>query len=340
MLCYVETVERIERGVPAAWWAAGAGLCIGLVFLTRPLTAVGIVLPYIAHACWLLWKQPAQTFRPLAAMAGVGMACLAFQGWYNLETTENVFLFPYMIHHASNNPGFDHGYTLWLGILKAQAEWQAMNGSLFETYVPFGLLAALAFIPGPRNRWLWMLLATLVSMTVVNLINRFSNFMFGPRYIYELSSALIVIAVAAIWRLPGLLASASRCRHESARAVAACLLAAVVISGWVHRLPPYINRLSHHYVDGNAPFYFSMLAQLESHTPALVFIRSKYDWVAHTNPPRDDAPVIFAHDRGMNSNQELMKYYPRRNAFLERQGRLLPIDRYTFHVSHNPIPKP
>lgn len=337
--CYVETLSR--RGQPAAdGWALAAGLALGALFLTRPLSAVGIGLPFLFHALALTWRRWRRYLPLFSIMAAGATLCLAFQSWYNLQTTGDMLLFPYARYHynaISRVMGFGGPISLWGRFAKLHAEWIRMNLSLFEWSLPctfFAMLACLTSLKRPHAR---LLAATVASYTLVNMANRFTSMIFGPRYLYELSSTLIVLTAAGMCHVP-LLLRFLRLAAPPRRAVHAMTALAVILlstTALLWRLPDNFRKYSNQYIDNHPRFYQAMLRQ--SAKPALIFVGRpekgdpkdlpvvKYRWVAFTNPPDDDAPVIFAIDLGDRKNQRLVDYYPGRHAYVERRGRLFPI---------------
>ena len=356
MLCYVATLQALDsnKKAPARLWAFATGLSLGLVFLIRPLTALGISLPFAFYSLLLLWHTPRTCFPAfLAAVAG-GMLCLIFQGWYDLNTTGNIFLLPYTKYHSSGIPGFNNGYTVWTGFLKGQDEWASLNLVLFEWFVPCTLFVMIACLLPLKNRYSRLLLTTILLYSLVNVTNRYSTFMFGPRYIYEISPALIILTAVGTGRLALLLESwRLPLPHKNAvQGMIAFMLILIFAAGWIYRVPAEIKKYSNHFYYNNPEFYASLHAQAKN--PALVFIErfpkseapnkrdpyTRYLWVAFSNPPSDNARVIFASDLGEDKNRKLIEYYAKRNPYLERNGRLYPIDKKTFESPSPPARKP
>lgn len=339
-LCYVATLQAFEEKNKRCYsWSFGAGLCMGAVFLTRPLTALGVGLPLILHALYLTCRRPRLYFLLFLPAAVAGALCLLFQGWYNLQTTGDIWLFPYAAHHITNVPGFNHGHTLWEGIVMAHRTWLNINRGLFESVLPDTLFAFAACLLPLGNRYLRLLVGIVVSATLVNIVNRYYSSLFGARYLYEIASVLMILSALGLRRLPDLLATwrIKLPERNVLQGITLLLVACAWTAGWSWILPRDFRGYSHHYLNGNPDFYYSMLRQATP--PALVFIElidhppagsykiGKYLYVAHTNPPEDNAPVIFAIDRG-ERNKKLMDYYPARNVYIEHRGKLRLIRKF------------
>jgi hypothetical protein len=176
-----------------------------------------------------------------------------------------------------------------------------------------------------------LLLGVIVSHTIVNLANQYSSGVFGPRYLYETTSSLIILTAAGIARIP-LLLKLLRVSLPSRTAMHGIIMVPVVLvfaAGWTFNLPTLIKGFEH-FFDNHPDFYYSLLQQSEK--PALIFVgrggetKKKYKWVTFTNPPVDNSPVIFALDRGDLGDHELMAKYPERHAYVEFKGQLIPFD--------------
>jgi len=219
---------------------------------------------------------------------------------------------------------------------------------MFEWFVPSTIFVVMACLTPMKNTALRLLAALLVTYSMVNMYNRFIYHIFGPRFIYELTPAIIVLtaygmmkfpALARTWRLPMPSGTAK------ARAALLVTVAAIFISGWIDKMPP-VARMYQNYVHNKPQFVRNMMQDTKK--PALVFIErprtkpgtrrregpNKYLWVAFLNPPTPDAPVIVARDLGDSRNRRLMAYYPNHTPYLEYRGTFHPIDRQSGTVSH------
>lgn len=339
LLSYVSMLQNLPKDPQAASrWALLAGLSLGCVALVRPLTALGISLPFAVYALRLL-RQDVQKYLVAFGWMGIGLGCyLLFQLWYDMQTTGSPWIIPHARYCPQCLPGFTPSYTLLNGLVKTQREWFSMNRSLFEWILPSVLFAAAACLSPLKNRYASLLIWMVVSHTAVNMTNHLTFFVFGPRFLYEVTPALLLLTALGLHRLP------AYCRlwkwtslpSPVMRGMTAVIVAALFAGGWVYRLPNELDRYSHHFFFNNTPFYRSLLRQSEK--PALIFIGPfpnkdpvndlRYMWVAATNPPSDDAPVIFARDLD-EWNGFLIDYYPGRHYYLERDGTLYPIDPAT-----------
>lgn len=343
LICYIRTMDAIAAQKHRVVWALAAGLSLGAVFLVRPLVAVevsGACIFYALYWCWRAQKTYLPTF---AVMAVAGLICLGFQALYNAKTTGDPLLFPYMQYTMTNVPWFDREHTVWKGFIKAQDEWRRMNIALFEWRIPGLLFAFLACLPPLYNRHIPLLLAVLLVATIANGFNRFDSDIYGPRYIYELSSIIIVLTAMGICRLPELLrqlpiALPDRRVLQGALALLIITLSAASLTVV---LPEKATRSAQHFAKSDQLLWKHIAPQVA--VPALVFVDPaggrgipkklpRYHVVGWMNPPQDDAPIIFARDLG-EDNEKLIAHYKDRNAYLERHRVVYPIDKNTFRAA-------
>jgi len=84
-----------------------AGASIGLAFFARPYTAVCVAAPFVAHACWTLWRSPdRRRVRRRVATAALGLVGVAAALAYNWLTTGHPLVFPFEAFAPADGIGF------------------------------------------------------------------------------------------------------------------------------------------------------------------------------------------------------------------------------------------
>lgn len=348
ILCYMEMLDTIAQNEnKGILWTLGAGLSLGLVFLTRPLTSVGVGLAFALYALYLIWRNPRLYLMPFFIMGGAAMLCVVFQEWYNLQLTGDIWTFPYFKYaHGSigGSMGIGRLSSAGTGPYKAAEEWSRLNTQFFDWFVPCSLFIALACLTPLKDRFTRLLAAMLACYTAVNMANHFGSGTFGPRYMYETAPAFILLSVSGLQRLPRLLRSWGVIvpARPVMRGMIAIALSLIFISGWPFLFTHDLHRYSDRYFDSHPKFYYLLIEQ--SKPPALIFVAkplkparrkwdifARYHVFASTNPPMDDAPRIFALDLGTAKNSKLAVLYPGRQIYLERDMQLYPVNRDTFY---------
>ncbi len=324
------------------YWALAVGIGAGCAFLSRPLTAIGTCAPFILHATYRLWKDTKTQLNPFLIMAAGGIVCVLFQMWFNYETTGDVFTYAYARYHMNSVAramGFYNGSNISYTLLKMHTDWNNLNINLFEWSLPCTFFIWLLCLRPQHNIMTKLLIGVVVSQTIGNMFNQFNSAVFGPRYMYEASSALIILTALGVHRLPvtlKLLRLPLPDKHTT-QGLITLVVIMVFATGLINHIPKRIREFSH-FFDSHPQFLMSMYYQSEH--PALIFVgrqdidpknpprdpAAKFRWTAWTNPPMDDAPVIYAYDRGDLRNKALIEYYPNRHAYVEYKDKLIPVD--------------
>jgi hypothetical protein len=304
--------------------AIGAGAALGMVMITRPLTALGLCLPYAGWALWKLLRQPRHHFARFVWMAAALMLFAAFQLYFNAMTTGNPFLYGYeKLHGSAHHPGFGTKlwleHTPWRGIHNAMLDAWRMNVMQFEWVVPGLFLSLLAFLSLTRNRCDYLYAATFFSLAGAYVFSQFNEGIFGPRLIYESSGLLLILAAHGICRLPMLLRllCGRRVNIPLVRGGMGIFMALCFATGWPLQLPTRLEDYKSPWCNGDVHFYRTMMTY--PYGPALIIVQEhNYSKVAFTNPPLPDAPVIFIHTGPGVSN--IIRAYPERYLYYESEG--------------------
>jgi hypothetical protein len=189
-----------------------AGASLGLLALTRPWTAVAVSIPFAGHALFLLWKQPDRKWT--AHRAGIvcgaagGAACLYFA--WQLAVTGNFLTNPYTLWWAYDRLGFGPGIGLQPGGFQPGDAWANTLSSFYTgntdlfgwpviswLFIPFGLVALY------KNRCVWLLSLTSISLVAAYALYWTHTQVFGPRYYFEGIPAALVLSAAGIRWLSG-----------------------------------------------------------------------------------------------------------------------------------------
>lgn len=326
-LAWLDTFSPDSR-VPRRLTAAVAGLSLGTLALSRPLTAVGVALPFFVHGLILLLRGSPQQRRLLVTiglLAG-GLASLHFLWQYSL--TGDALRNPYTLWWSYDTIGFGKGiglqpdgYQPRHAILNAKFSLKAGWSDLFGwagiswLFLPFGVFAL------RRNTRACLVNAIAVSLVGVYLFYWIGSWLFGPRYYYEALPALVLTSAAGIRWLAGNpfadfarrgLKIAQRLRFVAIAALVAGLMAANVLYYLPARLGSMVGLYSFSRSDLQ-PFLRS--GEL---TPALVFVHTeKTSWMEYgalleLESPRLDSPWLFVWAKDADRDASLAAQYPDR----------------------------
>lgn len=333
-----------------------AGLMIGLLFLSRPLTAFGIGLPFaVVAAIRMVWST--QGRRTAVALALGFLPCVALLLAYNDFTTGSPLRFGYELVWPFDRTGFGpdigpNGHDLANGIFNVRYNLDALQHILFGwprqlTLLPALLalfLAAIALIRQRRSRanrrhgWgpaeITLLLGAMsASLMLVHLLYWTPGQMYGPRYFFEATGALALLTARGITQAAAGLAWGLRWRRipaTSAQLLAYGSVLLIVTGLMVSSLTTVAPREFRTYTD-----WYDIngdgLRRVEAAglTNAVVFIDTRR-WTDYApffsqNEPTLDSPVVYAVERSPETNQRLMAHYPGREFYLYTGRRLFPL---------------
>jgi 4-amino-4-deoxy-L-arabinose transferase-like glycosyltransferase len=293
-----------------------AGLALGLLALTRPLTGIGVALPFFIHGVVILLRgRRADKVRVVGiGSITLGVALLLF-AWQH-AVTGNPFLNPYTLWWNYDRLGFGpgigtaaSGHSLrhaWDNVkLSLNAGWRDLFGwgSISWLFLPFGIWAAL------RNRAAWLAGSVYWSLAAVYMLYWVGSWVYGPRYYYEgFYSITLLSAAGVLW-----LADTGRIQKW----IALVLLISLTGYNLIFFLPSRLSVMHGLYGVRRellAPFLSTQAQEL---TPALVIVHPRHAWreygaFTELEDPWLTTPFIFAYSRGEKIDAALADDFPNR----------------------------
>lgn len=288
-----------------------AGVSLGALALTRPLTAAAAALPLLIHGLFLLFRgSPGRQKRLLViGILGLGIGLLHFIWQYALtgEFTRN----PYTLWWSYDRLGFgpgrgvtDSGHSL------QQAWWNTKHslraglsdlfgwGKLSWILLPFGLWA------GRKKTSIYLLLGVPAALIIAYAAYWVGSWLLGPRYYFEALPVLAVLSAAGLVWLAGWPLEKDQAWNPPSgwnrlRSLAAAgLLVGLVVVNVRYYLPPRLTGLHGLYTIERgdlAPFQNSAAREL---APALVIVHAdpwmSYGSLLELTDPTRDTPFLFA----------------------------------------------
>lgn len=209
-LLVVATVYTLGRFGDGKWqWAMAAGVLIGAVFATRPLTGAALM-----PACGLLLLTEllktgsrVQVLRGYALVGAGGVLMLgAYLGYQWLATGD-----PFTVESVQGGRdafGFGGAHSVAVGLTHEQTQLSYLLLVLHNWPASIGVgLVLLPFVLGTTNRWDWFLLIATVSLGAAYALYKVNGVMHGPRYWYELTPLLMLLTGRAVSLLRDAVAS-------------------------------------------------------------------------------------------------------------------------------------
>jgi hypothetical protein len=205
-----KTIEIAARAKKQWVYTIISSLALGVLILTRPMTAMAVAAPFSIHGLYLLFRSDAQ--RRLQLLV-VGMLAILFVGLYFLwqySLTGDVLLNPYTLWWPYDKVGFGLGYGRMAGGHTLSLAWINTRNSLIAgsydlfgwanfswIFLPFGLWAA------RRNPKGLLLGSVVVSSVLIYMTYWIGATLYGPRYYYESLFSLTLFSAAGIAWLAG-----------------------------------------------------------------------------------------------------------------------------------------
>lgn len=306
-----------------------ASLCLGLLILTRPLTAAAVALPFFIHAMVILVRgtNSARKCALWIALAGIIFSSIYLLWQYAI--TGSIFTNPYTLWWSYDTIGFgahigrqEGGY--WLDDILPNLQVSLLFGNfdlfgwlnLSGVLLPFGLVALW------RKRQAWMIIAILPALVAAYTLYWIGSWLLGPRYYYEgLASAVILSAAGLRWlagKLPARTAAAAWRIVGTARFALVSGTAMLLIgSNLLWYLPMRINGLRGLYGTSRAQLAPFQTATAQNLAPALVFVHPFQGWRSYgtlleLSSPLNDSPFVFVYSRDAERNQIVADWLPER----------------------------
>ena len=341
--------------MPGWLWAAIAGLCLGWLALTRPLTAVGVGLPFAIHGLYLLWRGDTAVRRRVAAAGAIALGLGMFVPAWQYAMTGDPLLNPYTLWWPYDRLGFgpghgvtENGHTLKQAYFNTRRSLPGGFGDLFGwwkvswIFLPFGLWAA------RRNKRLLLLASVFPSLVLVYLAYWIGSWLFGPRYYYEGLYSLTLLSAAGIawlagWPLgtesdpsmpSGALNQSSFRSTQSGRLRQALVLgfvAILVAYNLAVYLPPRLQGMVGLYSVRSERLEPFLSPAAQQYAPALIVVHTGEKWIDYgtlleLSNPFLDTPFIFIVSRGSAVDQAVIDSFPERKVF-----HYYPDQPYTFY---------
>jgi hypothetical protein len=328
------------------WIPAGlAGLLMGMLFLSRPYTAVGVALPFGLHGLYLLWRggRPARLGLLAFAAASLPLAGLLFV-WQS-ALTGDPFLNPYTLWWPYDRIGFGpgigvlpQGHSLHQGWINSRFSLQVGAADLFGwgrsswVFLPFGVWAM------RRNRPAWLAAGVFPSLFGLYLAYWVGAWLFGPRYYYEGLFSLTLVSAAGIawlagWPLQPGQAVRPRLGWRRLRPLLVTFTLGLLISlNLVFYLPGRLGMMYGLYGISRARLAPFQTAEAQALAPALVLVDTPrwmpYGALLSLQDPFLTTPFIFAMSIGPQTDAQVAALFPERQAFY-----YYPDDPYRFYTA-------
>lgn len=328
-----------------------AGLSLGVLGLTRPLTAVAVGIPFALHGLYLLWRGGAQRRRRVLAIGALAAALGALNFLWQYAVTGDPLLNPYTLWWPYDTIGFgpgigraEHGHNLRIAYVNLRHSLRAGYHDLFGwgpyswIFLPLGALAAIV----RRNGRAILVASVIASLVAVYLAYWVGAWLYGPRYYYEGLFGLTLTSAAGFAFLAGWpIEPCSPWRSYSGWKRARPLLLVAVLGLLVSVNLAFYTPIR---LGGMRGLYGMERADLQPFrspaarelAPALVIVHPKtwmdYGVLLELQNPFLDTPFVFVFSRGEAADRALAAHFPERAVYHYYP----PGEPYAFYLTPKP----
>jgi len=321
-LAWLDTFDA-ARKLPAWLTVSVAGLSLGVLAMTRPLTAISVGFPFFIHGIILLMRGDKSSRFKVLTIGLLAAFVAALVPLWQFAVTGGPMLNPYTLWWKYDKLGFGEGfgrqagghslYWAWVNLkISFKSGWGDFFGwgSASWLFLPFGL-----WVLG-RNARAWLVASVFPSIVLLYMTYWIGSNLYGPRYYYEGFFSLTLVSAAGMFWLAEGVAKEGRLRKWTQ---AATLLLGIFLIGYnlIIYLPKRLNDMTGLYGinrAGLAPFETTQAKEL---TPALVIVHFQKDWTEYgglleLQNANLTSPFIFALSRGSEADAALAHDYPDR----------------------------
>ena len=318
MFPFRPALEQKRRQIPDWLLILTAGLSLGTLALTRPMTAVGVAIPFAVHGLIILIrgsrKQRIHAISTAMLVLAVASLLLLWQAALTGDPWLNTYTLWWPYDSVGFGPGHgrgEGGHDLAAAITNTRFSLRSGIHDLFGwpyiswLFLPFGLLAL------RRNRDGWLALAGLPSLILVHFVYWIGSWLFGPRYYYEALPGVAVVSALGVAWLGGWVGNASRWLplRRVGSVVLICILVLVNITMY---LPPRIGGLRGLYGVNRAAMHPVREADLGQ---SLLIVHTAESWYEYgrlitLGRPFAESDLILVFSRGDATDDKVIDFYP------------------------------
>ncbi len=314
-------------------WAFLAGLSLGMVFLARPYTALGVGIPLI-----LFFIFKIRRYFLLFLLGGLIMVLIHL--YYNWNLTGNWLTFPYQLMGKYHAIGFSPDYGAPTFNLAGHSLLKMFINFIYNLFVLslqlFGwlFLSLIFMFPGIANAEFkkhWLFWAPALGLIVAYSFYWFHGITpWGPKYWSEALPAFILLSALGIRNVPALYKKIVTIRNDfSLRALPFLIFFCLVCYLPANFLYFSSGRW------GEKPEVWQRVRSAKIHN-AVVFVRTDersghFDYTSAFifNDPFLKGDIIFPRDLGAEENFRFLQQFPDRSSYIYEYntGTLIPLKR-------------
>ena len=324
-LWFVWTAQGRSR-----WFAVGAGLAVGMAFLTRSLTAIAYAVPFAVYSIVQIAqrRQPHWSNYLLIALVGGCMAVLL--PVYQWAVTGDPWLNPYVLWWPYDRIGFGPDIGAMPGGHSPYYAWVNLKQDMSRAATDLLGWTALSWLPlvlgltiRPRRAKDWALLAPFGCLVIAYLFYWIGSpaRLWGPRYYFEGFAGLWLLAAVGILKVWDW----AREQRAVVRPALAGALALLVILGIVINVPDRMGQARGFY--GISRSQQQPIEEAGLHNALVIVYAERWleygAMLAEMSPTLDD-DIVYARGSVPEVDAAIIKEYAGRSVYYLREGKLTP----------------
>ncbi len=327
-------LDMIDESSPIPGWLStlSAGLTLGVLILSRPLTALGVAIPFGIHGIILLVRGDNQIRKKLVATGLTVLMLGSLHFVWQFVLTGDPLRNPYTLWWSYDKLGFGPGYGVTEQGHSLSLAWNhtkfSINagvsdlfgwGKISWIFLPFGLWAA------HKSKRAWVVSAVFPTLIVIYAAYWVGAWLFGPRYYYESLPGIVLLTAAGIaylagWPLtPGELYQRRWGRERFRPLVVTGLVTLLIAANMIFYVPQRLGSMRGLFGINTSQLAPFMTDSAQALTPALVIVHTdhwrEYAVLLDLSDPFLETPFIFVFSRGAEADANAAGHYPERGVW-------------------------
>jgi hypothetical protein len=315
-----------ESKLPVWMTGTAAVGSMGLLVLTRPLTAAGVCIPFFFHGLFLLVTG---SFKQKRRVVLVGLGILAFAGLYLVWQrilTGDFFTNPYVLYWPYDRIGFGPNvglhpaghklkYAYWNTKFSLKVGMSDLFGwpKISWLFFPFGIVAL------RKKPKALMVASVFFSLVLVYGLYWIGSWLYGPRYYYEGIFSLTLLTAAGIRWLAGRISATDPIKllQQIRFILTGTVVCVLIVGNLLYYLPIRLSGMRGLYGMNAGQLIPFQTAEAKELTPALVIVHPQHYWLEYgvlldLSDPKLDTPFIFIYEREQEFEQLVIEAFPER----------------------------
>ncbi len=349
ILTWFEGFTDDETQPGALFWVSAVlgGMSLGLLGLTRPMTMVGVAVPFGVHGLVLLVRGNRMQRQRVLLIGAIALVIASTHFLWQLALTGDIFKNPYTLWWTYDKVGFGPGYGVTQeGHNLRLAWWNTKHslrtglsdlfgwGKLSWLFLPFGLWAF------RKNRRALLLGSVFPSLVLVYGTYWVGSWLLGPRYFFSALPVMTIFTAAGIMTVGGWSLERGKSllyTHQGWRKVRPLLVSGLILIliflNLRFYLPLRLQGLHGLYGIQREDLKPFQTEAVKAFSPVLFIVHADqwmpYGSYLELTTPYFDTPYLFAWDMGPERDAALVAAYEGQRAVYH----YYPEEPWTFYES-------